>query len=77
MATNIRYAIRIWSPKSPELGKWWHCQGLPTQQSFAFAILYATRNLAENATRQWKFRQAVERGGINFEIVPITCEVPE
>lgn len=76
MATHTRYAIRLSRPDSPELGTWWHCQGLPKTVSFEYAILYASPELAEAATKKWRFRQAVERG-LKFEIVPITCEVPE
>ena len=76
MATHTRYAIRLSHPDSPELGTWWQCQGQPKKASFEYAILYATFEIALAATKRRRFAMAVERG-LKFEIVPITCEVPE
>jgi len=72
-----RYAIKLFSVTQPAtLGQWWHCQGLPKETSFAFAILYPTPEHAAKAMKTWRWKVAIERGDIDFEIVPVKCIVP-
>lgn len=76
-----RYAIIIELPTdgsvSPSAAgtfpvyQYWHCQGLPSDPTdFGFAILYASRKLAEKAIKTGK--SDVARYG---RIVPVTCSV--
>jgi hypothetical protein len=78
MVTKVtRYAIRVRDTKTGE--RWWYSQGLPTKYdiaNFGMAILYATPEHATKSTKKWKLQYAIERGLLDYEIVPIVCEVP-
>jgi len=71
--TIRRYAIRLWDPAWLDRGTWWHCQGLPAEPTFEFAILYGSRTAAEKAIKSWKFQQAVSAGRLAAEVVPVDC----